>query len=526
MNIMNSMTPVKNAGSLGRRQKQHHHHHHHHHHHVAVRHANHQTGRERHTVVIANANGNINRNHGNERNRRRDKTKSKAETIGKVSLVRNEKNEYISERSERAATAAIGREALDCKDSPSESASVGLDHDHNNNNKDSHSVPRREAMTRAACLASVAASMTFADTFDIRRQSQVSSTSSASAKLESEDFNLPIGKSWEKVSLPIEDGVILLDVGFLPGEPNHGFLVGTRQTVLETFDGGKTWEPRYIGNEGEDGEESEFNFRYNAISWGGEDGKEGWIVGKPAVMFHTTDAGKTWERVPLSNKLPGIPLGVYAYGDSNGKVEMVTDQGAIYLTTDGAKNWRAQVQETVDATLNRELSSGISGASFYTGTFATITRNDEGKYVAVNARGNFYMTWEPGSDYWAPHNRQTARRLTNMGWDPDNTMWMLTRGGAIYYGTSKGVTEEFDDRRIGSRGFGLLDIGYRTPSDCWASGGSGSLFHSTDGGTTWKREKAADNLGGNLYLIKFVNPDQGFILGSDSILLRYVARDA
>lgn len=320
--------------------------------------------------------------------------------------------------------------------------------------------------------------------------------------------------------------MILLDVGFVPGEPDHGFLVGTRQTVLDTFDGGKTWEPRYVGNEGlDDGEDgNEFNFRFNAISWGGADGKEGWIVGKPAVMFHSTDAGKTWQRVPLSNKLPGIPLGVYAYGDADGKVEMVTDQGAIYLSKDGAKSWRAQVQETVDATLNRELSSGISGASFYTGTFATITRNDEGKYVAVNARGNFYMTWEPGSEYWAPHNRQTARRLTNMGWDPDNTMWMLTRGGAIYYGKTKGVTEEFDDRRIGSRGFGLLDIGYRTDTDCWASGRSGSLFHSIDGGTTWKREKQADDLGGNLYLIKFIKPDQGFILGSDSILLRYVAR--
>ena len=313
-------------------------------------------------------------------------------------------------------------------------------------------------------------------------------------------------------------------MAFLPSDPQHGFLVGTRQTVLETLDGGRSWESRYVGASNEEDTESEFNYRYNAIAFGGEDGREGWIVGKPAVLFRTADAGATWSRVPLSNKLPGVPIGLYAYPGEKGKVEMVTDQGAIYLSSDAGDTWRAQVQETVDATLNRELSSGISGASFYTGTFASVTRSDEGKYVAVNARGNFYMTWEPGKEFWQPHNRMTARRLTNMGWNPENTMWMLTRGGAMYFGKEKGITEDFADRRIGSRGFGLLDIGYRTPTDCWASGGSGSLFHSTDAGNTWRREKQADNLGGNLYLIKFFSPEQGFILGSDSILLRYVPR--
>ena len=34
-------------------------------------------------------------------------------------------------------------------------------------------------------------------------------------------------------------------------------------------------------------------------------------------------------------------------------------QGAIYVTSNGAMNWTAAVQETVDATLNRVISSGI-----------------------------------------------------------------------------------------------------------------------------------------------------------------------
>ena len=77
-----------------------------------------------------------------------------------------------------------------------------------------------------------------------------------------------------------------------------GFLLGSRQTLLETLDGGKTWNPRIV----EDAQEDGFNFRFNSASFSGD---EGWIVGKPAILLHTTDAGATWKRVPLSNKLPG-----------------------------------------------------------------------------------------------------------------------------------------------------------------------------------------------------------------------------
>jgi len=40
---------------------------------------------------------------------------------------------------------------------------------------------------------------------------------------------------------------------------------------------------------------------------------------------------------------------------------MTTDQGAIYVTDNTAYTWTAAVQETVDATLNRTVSSGEGG---------------------------------------------------------------------------------------------------------------------------------------------------------------------
>jgi photosystem II stability/assembly factor-like uncharacterized protein len=66
-----------------------------------------------------------------------------------------------------------------------------------------------------------------------------------------------------------------------------------------------------------------------------------------------------------------------------------------------------------------------------------------------------------------------------------------------------------------TRSFLNADIGY-------ACGGSGSLFKSTDGGKSWKRDKATDNVAGNLYDIHFTPAGAGFILGNDGILLRYI----
>ena len=324
-----------------------------------------------------------------------------------------------------------------------------------------------------------------------------------------------VSKFWTLVDLPLEPGVILLDIAFV--DDKHGFLLGTRQTILETFDGGKTWDFKAIPAAADE----DVNYRFNSVSF---KGKEGWIVGKPAILLHTVDGGDTWERVGLSPRLPGAPVLITATSE-NGQAELVTDEGAIYLTTDAARNWKAAVEETISATLNRTVSSGITGASYYTGTFSTIARNDDGEYIGLSSRGNFYMTWAPGQAYWQPHNRSSARRVQSMGWRPDGGIWELTRGGGIFFSTTNSLPEnddDFEEGRIGSRGFGLLDLGAKPDGkEFWIVGGSGSVFYSKDAGKSWKRDRGTDDVAANLYNVKFHANDNGFILGNDGILLRY-----
>lgn len=328
--------------------------------------------------------------------------------------------------------------------------------------------------------------------------------------------NQVLSADWEQVALPVDPGVVLLDIGF--ADDKHGFLLGTRQTLLETLDGGRTWEARSIDSARDEG----FNYRFNSISFSG---KEGWIVGKPAILLHTSDAGTSWERVPLSAKLPGIPVRITAIPGKPGQAEMITDQGAIYVTDNAAYTWTAAVQETVDATLNRTVSSGISGASYYEGSFSNLARSSAGDYLAVSSRGNFYMTWTPGQTYWQPHNRPSQRRLQNMGFTPEGKIWITTRGGDVLLSEGSELDiDKFGTVDINSRGFGILDVSFKDDKVGFACGGSGSLYKSEDGGKTWKRDRSTDSVAGNLYAIKFFNPNLGFVLGNDGIILKYLAK--
>ncbi|NEQ27319.1 MAG: photosystem II assembly protein, partial [Microcoleus sp. SIO2G3] len=73
---------------------------------------------------------------------------------------------------------------------------------------------------------------------------------------------------WQIVSLPTES--TLLDVGFT-GNSQHGWLVGKAATLLETTDGGNTWQGRSLDLDSE-------NYNLSSVSFSGD---EGWIVGQP-----------------------------------------------------------------------------------------------------------------------------------------------------------------------------------------------------------------------------------------------------
>jgi photosystem II stability/assembly factor-like uncharacterized protein len=295
---------------------------------------------------------------------------------------------------------------------------------------------------------------------------------------------------WQVVELDTE--ATFSDIAFTD-DKNHGWLVGSRSTLMETTDGGSTWEPRPL-NLGDK------RYTFTSVSFAGD---EGWITGQPSILLHTKDGGDSWENVALSEQLPGTPFMVTALGPKD--AEMATDVGAIYRTKDGGENWKALVLGAV-------------------GVVRNMTRNPDGRYAAVSSRGNFYSTWTPGELDWQPYNRQNSRRLQNIGFDTKGGFWLISRGGQLQFSETgeeddwqEPISPEF------SSSWGLLDMAYRTTDELWVSGGGGTLLKSKDGGETWLKDKAVGDVPSNFYRIVFVSPDQGFVLGQRGYLLRYDA---
>jgi photosystem II stability/assembly factor-like uncharacterized protein len=325
-------------------------------------------------------------------------------------------------------------------------------------------------------------------------------------------------QKWTKVDIPFDD--TLYDIDF--ESATHGYLVGSRGAFAETTDGGKTWQARSFSNLDP---EEEVTYRFQVVSFQGE---EGWVLGKPTLLLHTKDAGKSWERIPLSPKLPGEPNAIIALGPNS--AEMVTSSGAIYTTENAGRNWKARVKETIDATLNRISSSGVSGASYFTGSIIGSVRDELGAYLAVSSRGNFFLTWEPGQDFWIPHNRGTPRRIQSMGYvesDIKKGLWMTLNGGKLLISPNEpDLTKDafdFQEADIKTGGYGITDVAWRTPSEVWAVGGSNTMYLSTDGGKKFSFDKSANDFPGNLYTIKFFTKfnNMGWALGSNGMLLRY-----
>lgn len=301
-----------------------------------------------------------------------------------------------------------------------------------------------------------------------------------------------LNNPWDVIQVPTEAN--LLDLAFT-GDRQHGWLVGAESSLLETKDGGVNWNLRTL--------DLDQSYRLTSVSFSGN---EGWVVGQPSILLHTTDAGQNWSRIPLSEKLPGAPNTILALGANS--AEMTTDVGAIYRTQDGGKHWKAMVAAAV-------------------GVVRNISRSPDGQYVAVSSRGNFYSTWSPGQVEWKPHNRNSSRRLQNMGFTSDGRLWLLARGGVIQF-SSDPEAEAWEDpiNPEFSTSWGLLDVAYRTPDEVWVAGGSGNLLVSHDAGKSWQKDRSVEDVPSNFYRIIFNSPEQGFIIGQKGILLRYNAAAA
>jgi photosystem II stability/assembly factor-like uncharacterized protein len=294
---------------------------------------------------------------------------------------------------------------------------------------------------------------------------------------------------WETVPLDTRSNPLALAFS----DRSHGFLVGSNRLILETNDGGASWEERSLELPEEE------NFRLISIDF---DDQEGWIVGQPGLLLHTDDGGRNWDRLFLDTKLPGEPYLITALG--RGQAELATNVGAIYDTSDAGSSWQARVADAAGAV--RELR-----------------RSPDGRYVSVSGLGNFFSTWQPDEANWQVHQRVSSQRLQSMGFQPDGRLWMLARGAQVRFNSDAADAEQWSKPIVPiTNGYGYLDMAWDPSGAIWTGGGSGTLLVSRDGGASWQKDPVGAKEPSNFTRIVFKKDGKGFVLGERGSLLRWV----
>ena len=294
---------------------------------------------------------------------------------------------------------------------------------------------------------------------------------------------------WQPVDIHTKSNP--LDLAF--SDSQHGFLVGSNRLILETNDGGASWQERALDLPPEE------NFRLISIDFSGD---EGWIVGQPGLLLHSSDAGQSWSRLFLDTKLPGEPYLVTALGKSS--AELATNVGAVYRTSDAGNSWQAEVEDAA-------------------GAVRDLRRGPDGQYVSVSSLGNFFATWNPGEPVWTPHQRVSSQRLQAMGFQPDQGLWMLARGAQLRFNGDAANPEDWGKAVVPiTNGYGYLDMAWDPTGTIWTGGGSGTLLSSRDGGKSWQKDAVGAAQPTNFTRIAFLEGGKGFVLGERGSLLRWV----
>lgn len=302
-------------------------------------------------------------------------------------------------------------------------------------------------------------------------------------------LSLATTSPWQPVELNTQSNPLALAFS----DASHGFLVGSNRLILETDDGGASWQERALDLPQEE------NFRLISIDF---QGKEGWIVGQPGLLLHSTDNGQSWSRLFLDTKLPGEPYMVKALGPQ--QAELATNVGAIYRTADAGNSWQALVSDAA-------------------GAVRDLRRSSDGRYVSVSGLGNFFATWDPGQATWKPHQRESSQRLQAMGFQPDGGLWMVARGAQLRFNADPADPEAWGKPVIPiTNGYGYLDMAWDPSGAVWTGGGNGTLLVSRDGGASWQRDPVGKVQPTNFTRITFTPDGKGFVLGERGSLLRWV----
>ncbi len=302
---------------------------------------------------------------------------------------------------------------------------------------------------------------------------------------------------WQKIeNLPSGyDQNYYLDIYFLPSNPNYGWACGFNSKILRTTDRGKTWQGVTISNSA---------FHLESIHFPNQN--VGYCSGVQGI-FKSIDGGANWR--DISDPRMGNLWGCYFYNENIG---IAVGEGCLdniqkfWRTEDGGNTW------TLSTT--NEINSGMTDLILY---------SPNGLGYAVGS-GKLYVTYDGGRN-WEKYRDTEVDNIDNR-WHEEITHYggsfLLPLsginyggsscqgggyGGGMYFTTDSGSTWAKAQTTVPMYGTFLLD-----EQRGWACGYSGLVCYTDDAGQNWHIKNCGifDN---DLDDIWFINENEAWLAG-------------
>lgn len=280
------------------------------------------------------------------------------------------------------------------------------------------------------------------------------------------------------------------------------------------------------------------------------DENEGWAGGDDGVIWHTIDAGKTWERQPtgIRASIRSIQFLTPYSGWAAGRIELPQGgtSGVVLATSDGGLKWRVVSANSVPG-LNAikffgerdGIAAGDGSESFPSGLFTT----QDGGQTWKQVPGPRCPTWfaadfsdaETGvlAGAWnrlapvregqlgvADVDSLGGRSVTGIKLNGERAVAVGQGGLVMISRDTAGVRWGFPDLKLSKEVRAAIDFHavHTVKNHIWAVGKPGSVvFHSADFGNTWEAIPTGQSL--PLNAIHFADENRGWAAGEMGTIL-------
>jgi len=292
---------------------------------------------------------------------------------------------------------------------------------------------------------------------------------------------------------PVSSGTLktLHDIDFASNE--NGIIVGDSGLILRTTNMGDTWTDISTGSD---------LFYYNVYF---PSSSTGYIVGKKGVILKTTNAGESWSDVS-SPLVENDLYGVHFYDDNNGYVS--GNFGVVVYTRDGGLNWN----------FNQTHNSSSFNAVHQFEADTTI-----GRAMVCGNNGIILETDSVGK--WSSITSGSSDALNSVVFPGDNIAFAV--GGDLFddepFIIRKDETDKWMPMVVDTITHYLTDIYFLNSTTGYISGKKGSIYKTSDGGTSWVPLQT--DVFKTLYGVYFLNSVLGLAVGHDGTIIKTISGD-